>query len=80
MLEIFGIKRAEVGNNAKMFGMGKHCAEKRQERVGEPFAKGRSDRKGLMSFSESSVAAQAEGFVQIDTEHCVSRFKIAQRV
>lgn len=37
-MKIFRIERTEIGDNAKVFGMSKHGAEKSQERVGESFA------------------------------------------
>ena len=62
-----------------MLGMSKHGAEKSQERVGEPFAKSRSDREGLMGFDEPAIPTKPDGFIQIDTEHGVGCFKTAQR-
>lgn len=80
MLKVFGIKRTEVGDNAKMFGMSQHGAEKNEERVGEPFAKSGSNREGLMGFDEPAITTKADGFIQIDTEHGVGRFKATQCV
>jgi hypothetical protein len=80
LLKIFRIKRTEIGSGAKVLGMGKHGAEKSQERIGEPFAKHRSNREGLMGFDEPAIATKSDGFIQIDTEHGVRCFKPTQRI
>jgi hypothetical protein len=80
LLKIIGIERAQIGDDAKMFCMNKHGAQKSQQRIGESFAKSWSNRKGLMCLAEPADTAKSEGFVQIDTEHGVRRFKAAQRV
>ena len=80
LLKIFGIERTEIRSGAKVLGMSKHGTEKSQERVGESFAKSRSNREDLMGFNEAAIASKTDGFIQIDTEHGVGRFKSAQRV
>ena len=80
LLKIFGIERAEIRNDAKMLRMNKHGTEKSEERLGEPLAKSWSNGEGLISFAEPAVTAKSEGFIQIDTEHSVGRFKTVQRV
>jgi hypothetical protein len=79
-LKILGIERSEIRNNAKVFGMSKHGAKKSDERIGESLAKSWSNRKSLMGFSEPPMTTKAEGFIQIDAEHGVRRFKTTQRV
>jgi len=80
LLKILGIERAEIGKDAKMFSMNKHGAKEGPKRVGESFAKSRSNGEDLMGFSESAMTAKADGFIQIDTEHGVRCFKTVQGV
>src|SRR5689334_21819957 len=80
LLEIFGIERAEIGDDAKMFAMREHCTQKNLERISQSLAKSRSNRKGLMSFSIAAIAAKSKSLIQVDTEHSISRFKSAQSV
>ena len=80
LLKIIRIERTKIRNHAKMFGMNKHCPQQQHQRIGKSFAECWSNGEGLMRFSETAIAAKAEGFIQIDTEHGVRRFKTAQSV
>ena len=79
-MKIFGVERTEIGDDPKVFGMSKHGAEKCEKRIGKSFAKSWGNGEGLMSFAEAAMTAKADGFIQIDTEHGVRRFKTTQRV
>jgi hypothetical protein len=77
ILKILGVKRSEIGRDAKMLGMIEHHFEQGVEWVREPAAKRRSNSKDLRGFGVKPDAPHSEGFIEIYAEHGVSSFEAA---
>jgi hypothetical protein len=80
VLEILRVQRTDAGGDARMFGVREHGAEQQLHMFREPFAERGSEGKSKIGLIQMTTAAKANGFIKVDTEHRVRRFKKAQSV
>jgi hypothetical protein len=76
--EILRIEGGEIGYGAEMFGMREHGAEQLGEGQSEALTEGGGKGEDLAGFLKVSVASQADGLIEINTEHGVGGFEATQ--
>jgi hypothetical protein len=78
ILEIPGIERSEVRRCAKMPSVEKHRVEQAFQGNSEPQAERRRNTQNLLGLANVAIAPQAQGLIQIDTEHGIRSLKLVK--
>lgn len=75
ILKILGIKGSKMRRGAEMPRVEKHGVEQTVQRRSKPLAERRRNAQNLLGLGDAAIAPQAQGFVQIDTEHGIRCLK-----
>jgi hypothetical protein len=78
VLEILRIQWAQAWCCAEVTGVKIHGSHQARQRGGKPAAKSGSNSEELVGHGDLPMAAHAQGFIQIHTEHAIGCFKLVK--